>query len=201
MEDFYETTIQNNIEEDPNSCYNRGVYFQMVEKKYDDMKLCYETEIMENKNVRAMFNLGFYYHHIEKDYVKMKKYYSMAIEQGFCNAMINMGFYFYLTKNDEDMFKYYLLKAIHEYNDSVAMIELGRYYTKKGKFDRAYFYLSLAKEKGDPDANMYLEDLTFFVQEILKSRNRVFMIIRIVFICLGCMFLASVIIFILSFIL
>lgn len=82
-----------------------GKYYQHIEKKYDEMKRCYnimnECSLLNyikihNKNIYSdmLSHYGKYYQYVEKDYNKMKKIYEEAIENENKDAMKQHGEYY-----------------------------------------------------------------------------------------------------------
>ena len=97
-------------------CLYYGVYYEHIEKNYDEMKKYYLMAI-EKGNIIAMNIFACYYEYIEKNYDEMKKYFLMAIEKGDNAAMYNLGYYYqYIEYNYDEMKKYYLM-AIEKGHD------------------------------------------------------------------------------------
>ena len=90
--------------------YSLGVYYEEIEKDYDQMKK-YFLMAIHNGHSLAMYSLGVYYEEIEKDYDQMKKYCLMAVDKGDSDAMTNLGLYYEeIEKNYDKMKKYYKQK-------------------------------------------------------------------------------------------
>ena len=87
--------------------YNMAIYYDEIEKDYDQMKKYYLMAI-EKGDSDAMNNLGFYYGTIEKDYDQMKKYYFMAIEKGNSLAKKNLEKYYQKNNNTMGLLQLYI---------------------------------------------------------------------------------------------
>lgn len=156
--------------------YYLGHYFKFKEEYYS-MKKCYKQAV-KRKFSFAMNILAIYYKDTEKKLDKMIKYYNMAIEQENCKAMINLGHYYKSINNDNEMKKYYSMTlnygnsdglvelgscfknmrkiyysvAIEKYNNSEAMVRLGRDYYFCGKYEKMKKYLSMAIKSNNASA-------------------------------------------------
>ena len=135
-----------------------GLYYEFVEKNYEEMKKYYIILIDYNKynpsdyaSYSALYNLGNYYKNIEKNYEMMKKYYLMLLDNTLNDIyktelytirtfiMNTLGNYYEKIEENYDLMKKYYLMAIDNvYHDAkydtsnegsyYAMNNLGNYY-------------------------------------------------------------------------
>jgi hypothetical protein len=108
-----------------------GLYYEFVEKNYDEMKKYYIILIDYTKynpsdyaSYSALYNLGNYYKNIEKNYDMMEKYYLMLLDNCVNNGnnlelhsiktfiMNTLGSYYEKIKDNYDLMKKYYLMAI-----------------------------------------------------------------------------------------
>ena len=171
--DYYSTKIYYLSaikQQNTRAMHNLGYYYQHVEKNVINMIKYYLMSIysscshgiqnecnncaIENGNIKSMVSLGHYYQ-TQKKYDDMIKYYMLAIEckcpseknKIKSTAMHNLGRYYYKIKNYDLMKKYYGLAC--DYNNSMAMCDLGRYYKNIEKnYDlmKQYYLRSIEKE-------------------------------------------------------
>jgi TPR repeat protein len=92
-----------------------GLYYNHIEKNYEQMKKYYIMAIEKN-NIDAMINFACYYKNIEKNYEHMKKYYLMAIDNGNVSSMLFLASHYNKIEKNYDMMEKYYLMAIDKGN-------------------------------------------------------------------------------------
>lgn len=165
---------------DIKAIHSLGVYYQDVEKNYEEMSKCYLKSI-EHKNVNSMLNMAVYCkknedvdgmikylemaistgsiqalieigtHYKEAGSVeKMLDYYERAIEKGSRYAMFNLALYYKEIDDTDNMVKYYKM-AIH-HGCIEAMNNLATFYHRAGDYENAVIYYKMCASKGIPEA-------------------------------------------------
>lgn len=135
------------LTKDPFVCHVYGLYLEIMEKNYVEMKKYY-VKAIELGFVDSMYRLGYHCEHVEKNYDMMKMCYLMAIDRKCLNAMYQLGYYHYLIDKDYDLMKKYYLMAI-ALNHSGAMNDLALYYghvEKDYEMMRKYFMMAIDRK-------------------------------------------------------
>ena len=154
---------------DKSNYYLIGVYYEYIERNYEEMKKYYLMDIDKNMNSISMTHLANYYRYIEKNHLLMKKYYLMAHDANKFNttAITNLGSYYqFIEKNHKEMLRYYTMAI--EKNDINAMYLLGNYYRDIKNYVemKKYYFMTL---KNDPQYYKALTSLGHFYDTILND--------------------------------
>jgi len=131
-----------------------GCHYRKQEK-YDLMKK-YLLIAIKQENIMAMINLANYYSQYEKSHQDAEKYFLMAIVKGSTLAIEYLALFHYNQKRYNDAERYWLMALEKDDHDIVILFNLGLCCEKQREYDKMHKYLSIAIEKGDMNAMMYL---------------------------------------------
>ena len=107
-DNIYKWCLMANKDNDTDSMYKLGYYYEYSKIDYKLMKYYY-LKAIDNGHVCSLYELGKYYQFIEQNYDLMKKYYLMAIDKGNIITKYYLGLYYeYSGINNNLMKKYYL---------------------------------------------------------------------------------------------
>jgi hypothetical protein len=85
--DIFNNNFEKHFDYDNETLSIIGMYYQYVEKDYNQMKKYYLMCIMDG-NSAVLYGLGYYYQFIEKDYDLMKKFYKLASKKENINTKV-----------------------------------------------------------------------------------------------------------------